>query len=101
MMITSSATLFTVGCFILEMITSGVRFTNNFFNVRVSMNPSFQDPLDGDGLPRKLEEYTVTLSSGEQMYILAANSLDAAYSALELSEERNTNLININITDEW
>ena len=100
-MITSSATLFTVGCFILEMITSGVRFTNNFFNVRVSMNPSFQDPLDGDGLPRKLEEYTVTLSSGEQMYILAANSLDAAYSALELSEERNTNLININITDEW
>tara|TARA_R100001443_G_scaffold21232_6_gene33530 strand:+ start:775 stop:1026 length:252 start_codon:yes stop_codon:yes gene_type:complete len=83
------------------MITSGVRFTNNFFNVRVSMNPSFQDPLDGDGLPRKLEEYTVTLSSGEQMYILAANSLDAAYSALELSEERNTNLININITDEW
>jgi len=35
---------------------------------------------------QSLREYQVTLSSGEQMYILAANSMDAAYSALELSD---------------
>jgi len=46
-------------------------------------------------------EYQVTLSSGEKMYILAANSMDAAYSALELSEDRNTKLINVSLIDEW
>ena len=48
-----------------------------------------------------LQEYQVTLSSGEKMYILAANSMDAAYSALELSEDRHTKLINVRIVDEW
>ena len=46
-------------------------------------------------------EYQVTLSSGEKMYLLAANSMDAAYSALELSEDRNTELINVRLLDEW
>ena len=46
-------------------------------------------------------EYIVTLSSGEKMYLLAANSMDAAYSALELSEDRNTVLINVSLLDEW
>lgn len=46
-------------------------------------------------------EYQVTLSSGEKMYLLAANSMDAAYSALELSEDRNTKLINVRLLDEW
>ena len=46
-------------------------------------------------------EYQVTLSSGEKMYLLAANSMDAAYSALELSEDRNTKLINVSLLDEW
>ena len=48
-----------------------------------------------------LQEYQVTLSSGEKMYILAANSMDAAYSALELSEDRHSKLINVRILDEW
>lgn len=48
-----------------------------------------------------LREYTVTLSSGETMYLLAANSMDAAYSALELSEDRQCKLINVQRTDEW
>jgi hypothetical protein len=47
------------------------------------------------------KEYQVTLSSGEKMYLLAANSMDAAYSALELSEDRNTKLINVRLLDEW
>ena len=47
-------------------------------------------------------EYLVSLSSGEKMYLLAANSMDAAYSALELSEDRNTKLINVRLlNDEW
>lgn len=49
----------------------------------------------------QINEYLVTLSSGEPIYILAANSMDAAYSALELSEDRNNKLINVRITDEW
>jgi len=47
------------------------------------------------------QEYQVTLSSGEKMYILAADSMDAAYSALELSEDRNSKLLNVRIVDEW
>jgi hypothetical protein len=47
------------------------------------------------------KEYQVMLSSGEKMYLLAANSMDAAYSALELSEDRNTKLINVSLLDEW
>ena len=50
---------------------------------------------------QSLREYQVTLSSGEKMYILAADSMDAAYSALELSEDRNTKLINVRLLDEW
>lgn len=46
-------------------------------------------------------EYQVTLSSGEKMYLLAADSMDAAYSALELSEDRHTKLINVRLLDEW
>lgn len=50
---------------------------------------------------QSLEEYKVTLSSGERMYILAANSMDAAYSALELAEDRESKLLNVRIVDEW
>ena len=50
---------------------------------------------------QSLQEYQVTLSSGEKMYILAADSMDAAYSALELSEDRHTKLINVRLIDEW
>jgi hypothetical protein len=48
-----------------------------------------------------MREYNVTLSSGETMYILAASTMDAAYSALELSEDRNTTLVDVRQTDEW
>ena len=47
-----------------------------------------------------LKEYEVTLS-GETWYLLAEDSMQAAYSALELSEDRNTKLINVRIKDEW
>lgn len=44
--------------------------------------------------------YEVQLSSGTR-YILAPNSEDAAWSALELSQERNDQLINVRLQDEW
>lgn len=51
-------------------------------------------------MTQPLKEYEVTLSSGVR-YILAPNSEQAAWSALELSRERNDNLLNVRQTDEW
>ena len=48
-----------------------------------------------------LREYNVMLSSGETMYILAANSEEAAWHALELSEDRDANLTDVRLIDEW
>ena len=48
-----------------------------------------------------LREYEVSLSSGEIMYLLAANLEDAAWDALELSVDRNVKLVNVRQTDEW
>lgn len=44
--------------------------------------------------------YEVTLSSGTR-YILAPDSEAAAWSALELSQERKDTLINVRQHDEW
>ena len=49
----------------------------------------------------KLYKYEVTLSHGNPFFILATDSMHAAYSALELSTERNNKLINVRLTDEW
>ena len=48
-----------------------------------------------------LREYCVTLSSGEELYILAADLKDAAYDALELSKDTNTQLIDVRQSNEW
>ena len=65
----------------------------------------YQNPDEHEGVKphthQTLSEYNVTLSSGEVLYILAANSMDAAFSALELSEDRHTQLINVRLSDEW
>ena len=47
-----------------------------------------------------LKEYEITLI-GETWYLLAEDSIQAAYSALELSEDRNTQLINVSIKHDW
>lgn len=44
--------------------------------------------------------YEVVLSSGSR-YILAPNSEEAAWSALELSLERDDQLLNVKLRDEW
>ena len=100
MMSSSFATQFWGGCITIPTIDS-LLFMRRFFRERKSLQNQNQDQLEDDGLPQKLEEYTVTLSSGEEMYILAANAIEAAYSALELSTDRHTDLINVRLTDEW
>ena len=47
-----------------------------------------------------LREYEITLSSGV-WYLLAPDSEQAAWNALELSRERNDQLLNVKQTDEW
>ena len=59
------------------------------------------DQLDVVRLSPRLNEYNVILSSGEPMYILAANAEEAAWSALELSEDRQCKLINVMLSNEW
>ena len=49
----------------------------------------------------RLREYNVTLSSGETIYILARNSEEAAWHALELAEDRSLKLVDVRLTDEW
>ena len=50
---------------------------------------------------KPLREYNVTLSSGETIYILAHDSEQAAWSALELAEDRSLKLVDVRLTDEW
>ena len=52
----------------------------------------------------KFEEYAVTLQEGKELntwYLLAPSSEEAAWSALELSMDRNAILKNVIRTDEW
>ena len=63
------------------------------------VSPRSQQPIDLSHSP--LREYEVTLSSGETMYILAANSEEAAWDALELSMDRQCKLTNVRRTYEW
>ena len=50
--------------------------------------------------PQGLREFEITLSSGV-WYLLAPDSEQAAWRALELSRERNDQLLNVKQTDEW
>jgi len=47
-----------------------------------------------------MQTYQVTLSTGV-WYILAPDSEHAAWSALELSKDRQAKLINVKLNDEW
>ena len=98
---TSFVTQSPVGC-IISQIINGLLSIKRCNNVNESFPNQDHDQHVGVNLHnQRLREYTVILSSGEPVYILARNGMDAAYSALELSEERNNKLVNIHITDEW
>jgi len=62
------------------------------FNPSPSPSP---DQLEDENLQQNLNDYQVVLSSGECIYILAANSEEAAWLALELSEDNNTKIADV------
>jgi hypothetical protein len=101
---TFSATALPVGSTI-SLIINGLLSIKRCFNVNESFQRQDQDQQEDASLQtHPLREYNVTLSSGgtvETIYILARNSMQAAYSALELAGDRNSQLINVQITDEW
>ena len=72
-------------------------------NVTRARTQSSHDQPDDESQNKqpRIQEYEVKLSSGEIFYLLALNSISAAYSALELSEDRNCKLIDVKLTDEW
>ena len=89
------------GCITIPIIDS-LLFMRKFFLGTPSLTNQDPDQHEDVSLHNHpLREYNVTLSSGEVIYILARSPMQAAYGALELAEERNTNLINVRITDEW
>ena len=102
-MMTISSKMPSIVGFITSLITNGQPFTKNWQCVTVSHNSLLNHDLHVDENPslyQGLNEYLVTLSSGEIIYIAAADSMDAAYSAVELSEDRNTQILDIEIVDE-
>ena len=54
-----------------------------------------------DANQKQLREYHVCLSSGETIYILAHDSEEAAWSALELAADRSLYLVDVRLADEW
>jgi len=103
-MSSSSATQSWGGCITIPIIDS-LLFMRRFFREIRSLQNQSPDQQEGASLHNHpLREYNVTLSSGghvETIYILARNSMQAAYSALELAGDRNAQLINVQMTDEW
>lgn len=108
MTIILSRTQSAAGC-IIFLITSGLLFIGrcekgtiqqprNPILLQEGHEPSVR--MD-DSLSQSPYEFIVTLTNGEEIYLLARNSMDAAYSALELSEDRSTKLLNVKLADEW
>ncbi len=65
----------------------------------VQHDDASHQPLDLPHSP--LREYHVCLSSGETIYILAHDSEEAAWSALELAADRSLYLVDVRLADEW
>lgn len=73
-------------------------------NARTQQTQNHNQEQQGEGeqnKPPRYQEFQVRLSSGEIFYLLALNSMNAAYSALELSKDRNCKLLDVSLTDEW
>ena len=99
----SSSKMPSIVGFITFLITNGHPSTKTWqCETVLENNRSNQDQPDvgNPRIPAGLNEYLITLSSGEILYIAAADSMDAAYSALELSEDRNTGILDIEIVNE-
>ena len=97
-----------VGC-IISLNINGHLFIKNLLKRNSLKNPSqSQEQHDEESQAETyklsqspLQEYMVTLSDDEPIYILARNSMEAAYNAMELSTDRNCKLIDVRLCDEW
>ena len=90
-----------VGCITSTKNTSGTPFIRSWQNGRLSSTfpqSQHQDGLDGL-LENRLKGYEVCLSD-EIIYILAADAEEAAWYALELSNELDSYLIDVRLIDE-
>ena len=89
------------GCISLAKSTNGTPFIRTWQNGRHSpsnlnsQSPDGQDEL----LEGPLRSYEVCLSD-ENIYILAASAEDAAWYALELSNDSNSQLLDVRLIDE-
>lgn len=90
-----------VGCITSTKSTNGTPFIRTWQNG----NPTSDKPqsLDHDGLDEllgsRLKGYEVCLSD-ENIYILAASAEDAAWYALELSNDKRSELLDVRLIDE-
>ena len=90
-----------VGCITSTKSTNGTLFIRSWPNGRLTPTSPPNQNHEGQGvlLESRLKGYEVCLSD-EIIYILAANAEEAAWFALELSNERNSYLIDVRLIDE-
>ena len=90
-----------VGCITSTKNTNGTPFIKSWQNGRLSSDNPQSQSQDGlnELLESRLKGYEVCLSD-EIIYILAANAEEAAWYALELSNELDSYLIDVRLIDE-
>ena len=90
-----------VGCITSTKSTNGTPFIRSWQNGSLTSDNPLSQSHDGQNvlLEDRLKGYEVCLSD-EIIYILAANAEEAAWFALELSNERNSYLIDVRLIDE-
>ena len=82
--------------------TNGIPFIKSWLSgSRTSENLMYPQSADGQGelLGNRLKSYEVCLSD-ESIYILAASAEDAAWYALELSNDKHSELLDVRLIDE-
>ena len=90
-----------VGCITSTKSTNGTPFIRIWQNGSLSSDSPQSQNLDGQDelLGSRLKSYEVCLSD-ESIYILAASAEDAAWYALELSNDKNSELLDVRLIDE-
>lgn len=89
------------GCISLAKSTNGTPFIRNWPNGRHTLSNLNSQSREGQDelLEGRLKSYEVCLSD-ENIYILAASAEDAAWYALELSNDSNSQLLDVRLIDE-
>ena len=90
-----------VGCITSTKSTNGTPFIRTWQNgIHTSEKPQSQNQDGQDELlGSRLKSYEVCLSD-ESIYILAASAEDAAWYALELSNDKQSELLDVRLIDE-